>query len=642
MALVLVVGVSACSSATPTDTPPAGTTPVDSAVQALVKGLQTGDLKPVTTDAAALADYATIMGGMDGMRPTATVKQVKYLASEKTATATLAQKFLVGTGDISFDSTATFAWTGSAWQLKWAPTVVHPQLTEQTRLRHTRDVPARAEIIGANGVALVSNQPVYRIGINKQGVTAAQAQADAAKLAALLKINSANYVKQVAAAGDSAFVVALVVRKDALPTGVDAIKSALAMADTQMLPLSRTFASSLLGSLGSPTTKQVSDSHGAIVASDQVGVGGLQARYDAQLRGTVGQTVEIVPRASASASRSASASPNSSTDASTDPTASPSDSPSASPSPQVLFTSAAVPGKPLQLTLDADKQLQAEKALASQSGIASIVVLDRNTGGILAAANSTASGGNSYATTGQYPPGSTFKVVSSLALLRKGLTPTSTVACPATITVDGRSFKNYSDYPSSKLGNITFTDALANSCNTAFLGQASKISAADLTEAAASLGVGHDYSSGFASYYGKVPPTTDAVTHAADMIGQGQVTASPMAMAAVAASVGAGKTIIPNLVVGQVPTASGKPLTAAEAASLQTMMKAVVSDGSGKVLANLATGAKTGTAEYGTATPPKTHGWMIAYTGTEAIAAMVYDGASGSSTAGPVISAYLK
>ena len=77
---------------------------------------------------------------------------------------------------------------------------------------------------------------------------------------------------------------------------------------------------------------------------------------------------------------------------------------------------------------------------------------------------------------------------------------------------------------------------------------------------------------------------------------------------------------------------------------LRQMMRAVVTEGSGRVLSGLdgpAVIAKTGTAEYGSATPLKTHAWMIAAQGDLAVAAFVNDGESGSQTAGPVLRRFL-
>jgi cell division protein FtsI/penicillin-binding protein 2 len=89
-------------------------------------------------------------------------------------------------------------------------------------------------------------------------------------------------------------------------------------------------------------------------------------------------------------------------------------------------------------------------------------------------------------------------------------------------------------------------------------------------------------------------------------------------------------------------------LTADEARSLQTMMRAVVSDGSGTLLRSLQPPpviAKTGTAEYGTTkdTPTlPTHAWMIAAQGDLAVAVFVATGESGSHTAGPILEAFLR
>ena len=99
-------------------------------------------------------------------------------------------------------------------------------------------------------------------------------------------------------------------------------------------------------------------------------------------------------------------------------------------------------------------------------------------------------------------------MVSTLALLRAGVTPQTRVPCPATTVVDGKSFKNYDDYPASGLGEISFEDALANSCNTASISQRDKLDPASLEQAAASLGLGVDDDLGFPAYFGEVgrPP----------------------------------------------------------------------------------------------------------------------------------------
>ena len=118
------------------------------------------------------------------------------------------------------------------------------------------------------------------------------------------------------------------------------------------------------------------------------------------------------------------------------------------------------------------------------------------------------------------------------------------------MVVDGKQFVNYSDYPSSALGSIDLETAVAQSCNTAFIGQRDKIAPGALLAAASSLGLGTDYDVGFSSYFGSVPTNDTGPAEAAALIGQGEVLASPLAMAAVVGSVAGGRTVLPYLVEG--------------------------------------------------------------------------------------------
>ena len=134
---------------------------------------------------------------------------------------------------------------------------------------------------------------------------------------------------------------------------------------------------------------------------------------------------------------------------------------------------------------------------------------------------------------------------------------------------------------------------------------------------------------------------------AADLIGQGKVLASPMAMATVIASIQAGTTVVPRLVGGidvSVPK-EATPLTATEARQLKALLRRVVTDGSGRGLADLPGGpviAKTGTAEYADGDTVRTHAWMIAAQGDLAVAVFVQTGKSGSQTAGPLLEEFLR
>ncbi|WP_448630763.1 penicillin-binding transpeptidase domain-containing protein [Cellulomonas soli] len=398
--------------------------------------------------------------------------------------------------------------------------------------------------------------------------------------------------------------------------GVNLVKDTLPLAPTRL------FARPVLGTVGEATAELVEQSEGALVAGDRTGLGGLQRQYDAQLRGLPGLTIRATSADGAAV--------------------------------RDLFHVEPTAGTALETTLVVDLQTTAEQILSGIAPASAIVALRPSTGEVLAVASGTGGEGMSTATLGQYAPGSTFKVVSTLALLRAGLTPTSTVSCPTSVTVDGRTFQNFPGYPTAHNGDIPLTTAFANSCNTAFIGAREQAPQSALVDAAASLGLVPEASLGFASFLGAVPADADGTAHAASMIGQGQVLASPLGMATVAASVAAGHRVVPVLVhpaapagdAAETPSAAAPatPLTAAEAESLRTLMRAVVTDGGATFLQDVPgepVGAKTGTAQTGSGEEMHNHAWMIAVQGDLAVAVFVETGEFGSTTAGPLMEAFL-
>ena len=652
---VLIGSVAGCTLA-PKTPEPAG------AAQALADGLASANLAKVTLDGATSADatafVATAIGNLKDVKRTVAVASVaKDPANEKAATATLTTTWdldggTAGAGSGSGSGTATSTTGGTAtttgaatssaaatwtysttakltlnadntWHVTWSPTVFVPDLIPTEKLTLTPTQSTRADILGPGKVALMTERPTFQIGIDKGRIPAARAAASAAALAGVVGIDGAAFAKAVAAAGAKAFVVGLTVRATdpvatAKAAAIAAVPGGVSIPGKAVLAPTPGFARSLLGSVGGATAELISKSNGTIRSGDTVGLSGLEQRYDTQLRGTSGLAITAVGTDAAGKSTS-----------------------------RPLFTRAAAAGKPVTLSLDVGAQLSAESALAGQTTTPTALVAIRpSTGEIVAAANGPAAAGQAVATTGRAAPGSTFKIVSALALLRAGLTPDAPVSCTPTVTVDGRVFKNYNDYPSDKLGTIPFRTAFANSCNTAFISNNGRIQQADLTSAAAALGIGVDLDLGFPAYLGSVPDQGVGTERAASLIGQAKVQVAPMDMATVVASVVKGALVRPSLVVDNPAVATfpkpAKPLTPAEAQSLRQLMGAVVSEGSGRVLAiSGVTLAKTGTAEFGTATPPLTHAWMVAARGDLAVAAYVENGVSGSKSAAPLIAAFL-
>ena len=203
----------------------------------------------------------------------------------------------------------------------------------------------------------------------------------------------------------------------------------------------------ILGRVGAVTAEMVEEDPERYQPGDVAGLSGLEARYDEQLTGTSGVVVDAI--ASDGKARE-------------------------------VFRVDAIDGESLATTMDLDLQLEAERLLAGVGPAAALVAVRPSTGAVLAAANGPGTGGVNIATYGQAAPGSTFKTVSTLALLRAGLTPDTLVDCPTSVVVDGRSFENYDDYPPGGIGRIPLRTALANSCNTAFIGEHDRLGPKDL------------------------------------------------------------------------------------------------------------------------------------------------------------------
>lgn len=597
----------------------------DPVAQALAAALQDGSFDSVAWSgadpAAVAAEAEALLGELADVPRQVEVDDIERVGDDDTRReVTLEVRWDLDGSDADWTyTTAAGLVLGDggdpAWAVEWQPSALHPRLAAGASLAVSRVQPRRADVLGAGGAGIVTERPVYRIGIDKTKSDAGSWGSSAAALAELTGIDPAAYATRVEQAGERAFVEAITLREsDAahVLAGIEDLPGAVALSGTLPLAPTREFARPILGTVGEATAEIVAESEGAIRAGDVVGLSGLQAQYDEQLRGVPGVTVEVVPADGAG---------------------------------EVLYEREPQPGTAVTISIDADLQIRAEEVLAGAAPPSAVVAVQPSTGAVLAAASGPGGDGYSTATLGQYAPGSTFKVVTALAMLRAGSTPQTEVACTPTVEVDGKGFKNYDDYPASALGDISLRTAIANSCNTALIGRRDAVAQADLAAAATALGLATTSDPGVPAFVGDVPAEAQSTEHAASMIGQGRVLASPLGMAAVAASVVAGTTVRPWIVDGaSTPVAAAGAVTPEEAEVLRDLMRAVVTEGSATFLGDVpgdAVMAKTGTAEYGTDSPLRTHAWMIAAQGDLAVAVFVEDGESGAQTAGPLLERFL-
>lgn len=497
------------------------------------------------------------------------------------------------------------------WRVVFTPKLIDRRLDADTRLGTAVVAARRAPILDRDGRAIVRDRAVVQVGLQRDQVHDVAASARA--LAKAVDIDADAFERQVRGAGPKQFVVAVTLRQaDYAPLAarVRAVPGAETVDAKEPLAPTRAFARALLGNVGPATAEQVKASGDTVAPGDEVGQQGLQQQFDAQLRGT--PTREIVVRDVRSG--------------------------------EVVSALKRVSGKqarPVRTTLSQRAQTAAESALADVKGNAALVAVQPSSGDVLAVANRPTDMTFNRAFGGIYPPGSTFKVVTTAALLRRGLDVRATVPCPKTIVVDGRSFKNFEGEAGAA---PSFADDFAMSCNTAFISLADRLHDGDLTRVARDFGLGRDPTSVVAIARSRVPSPDGAVAHAAAMIGQDRITATPLAMAGVAATVADGRWRSPRLLASD-PSSSGPPLAGDELSTLRSVMRGVITHGTGASALGGLPGdiiGKSGTAEYGGGDPPPTHAWFIAARGDLAVAVLVERGRSGGAIAAPLAARFLQ
>ncbi|HTU97168.1 MAG TPA: penicillin-binding transpeptidase domain-containing protein [Solirubrobacteraceae bacterium] len=502
------------------------------------------------------------------------------------------------------------------WKVAWTPATINPALHGTQRLASIKDWPSRAGITGAGGAPLLATQHLVNVGLvggrikNAGDVSAdllaagatpgqvkaavAQAKAHPTFFEPVFQISQARFEQLKAQPGAH---------------NVYSVPGTQFQATTSRSAITPQLAAHLVGTVGPITADQLKALGPPYDSSSQVGQTGLEYAAERQLAGT--PTTKVIVETSSGA---------------------------------LVKTLASFPGKPgqpLRTTLDPRVQRAAESALSGVHKSVAMVAIRASTGQVLAAVSDPASTGYNTAFQGAYPPGSTFKVLTSAMLIRNGLSPSSPASCPPSITIDGEVFHNAEgDQPVSSI-DAAFTE----SCNTAFIGLATAhLHASDFPAIATLFGLGRSPHLGLTAFDANVPAPSGQADLAASAIGQGRVTFSPLGMATVAAAVDSSSVRAPRLVVGAPDDRiAPSPLPGAVVNGLRLMMGHVVASGTAAGT-GLPAGAhaKTGTAQYGSGGTLKLDAWLMGYDGDIAFAIVVQNsgGVNGGPLDGPIIAKF--
>jgi penicillin-binding protein 2 len=342
-----------------------------------------------------------------------------------------------------------------------------------------------------------------------------------------------------------------------------------------------------------------------------------------------------------------------------------------------------VDGPSLTLSIDASLQAAVEKAFEGRAG--SAVALDPETGEVLAMTSTPAYDPNEFTTgidasawarlaqdpqtplmnrviQGTYSPGSTFKIIASTAALEEGvITPATTFYCPGYLAVYNTIF-----HCTHAHGVMDLRRAIANSCNVYFFNVGIRLEIGRLAKWAKLMGLGVPTGIDLPAEASGLMPSPEwkmrilktpwyAGETVSVAIGQGQVNATPLQMARVAAVIAnGGRLVRPHLARApaggaEAPVPLGiRPETIA---AVKEGMRAVVAEGTGwrARLQAVEVCGKTGSAQVVAksrlAQSPNAfemlpHGWFLAFAPADhpriALAVLVEHGRSGGESAAPV------
>lgn len=464
----------------------------------------------------------------------------------------------LGEGGAAWTYTGRFAlhWTGSAWKVRWSPSVIVPGLRPGMRLAVRSTMPPRALLLDSAGQPLQQPSPAYVIGVRPGRL--ANPTATAQGIGRVTGLDSGQVLDHIRAAPQGSFLGLLTLDPGSsarLRSKLRSVPGLIVHRATERLFSS--IASEVVGSVGTEDALVFRQNGIAYQPGNTTGLSGLQQYYQRRLAGS--PTTEVIIEDSNGNVVS------------------------------VLHRWAGLPGSPVTTTLSSGAQTAANQALAGTSDAAAIVAVQASTGKMLAVA-SQAGRGNQIAQpdplAGRYPPGQAFTIVSTAALLHTGLSPRDPVPCTTASDVGGQTFVN--DPTAQGLGGQPpFSADFAHGCGTAFAGLSRRLSPPDLTRAATGFGLGSSWRLPLPAFAGAMRAPADVAQLAADTIGAGNVQVSPLNMALVASQVDSGQWHSPSLVTspggpGDPPIASKYLVSRQVMGTLRDLMRASVRTGTAR------------------------------------------------------------
>ncbi|MEK7222332.1 MAG: penicillin-binding protein 2, partial [Nitrospirota bacterium] len=428
------------------------------------------------------------------------------------------------------------------WYLQVVKGTYYRALSEQNRIRTVDLKPARGLIFDRHGELLANNVPSFNLYLTVEDIR--DREGLAAALEDLLGLPRAETKKRLALQARSYVPIlvkaGLTLREAALIEGHRLDLPGLRIqAESQRNYPQASLAGHLLGYVGEVSPEQQDEpAFAGLSQGSMVGKAGVEKTYDRMIRGTAGEkTIEVDARGNER---------------------------------KTVDVVEQTPGDDLYLSLDMRMQQMAESLLGEEAG--AVVALDTTNGDVLVLASrptfdpNTLSRGLTAAVweqiasdprhpltnrtlQGQYPPGSTFKIVVASAALESDKWSSDTkVRCTGTFPSGNHVFK---DWKKGGHGVMDMDQAIVNSCDVYFYNIGHRLGIDAIAETARWFGLGQPTGIDLPSERVGIVPSTEwkqrvrkepwyAGETISVAIGQGYVTVTPLQMAVATAAVANG------------------------------------------------------------------------------------------------------
>jgi len=544
-------------------------------------------------------------------------------------------------GDITRDLTAHFVLENGDWKLQWDEGLILPELKGGNRLAMDYKIPARGDIYDRNGHAIATQSTVYALGLQPGLINPDQEGTLLSELSRLTGKTADEIAASYANADPSWYIPVGEVSADEIKGRYNYLASFSGLylqeydsryyAQGGIAPHATGYVHSV------PAEDLSAYKRKCFSGAEQIGSSGVEADLEDTLAGKHGGTLYVLD-ANGNVG-------------------------------QPLAQGDSQPADTVYMTLDRDLQEQVQQAISGFTG--SAVVLERDTGRILAIASSPGFDPNLFApsnpnnvlltdvladpnnplydraTQGQYPLGSVFKIMTMAAALKSGIfTKDSTYQCEYDFTeLSDRVLHDWTwDHCQNELattgecttkpsGLLTLPEGLMRSCNPWFwhigltlFNQGSTTAVADMARA---FGLSAPTGIEIPENPGAIQNPGDGVAATNQAIGQGDVQVTPLQVARLVAAVGNGGTLFRPSLIEKIETVNGDvvsqfkpdaqgtlPISAADLKTIQGAMREVIVNPRGTAHYRLGgvrfpIYGKTGTAE--SSAPGYPHAWFAGY-----------------------------